>query len=160
RRLLGRHQRGGELNVSYTGPPPSVAPVLCLFDGHLDNAAELAAELGSAEHGEAPEPLLAAAYRRWGSELPARVRGDFFLVLGDAEADAGLIARDQLGVRPVYLRREGAELRFSNRLADLLGSLRRRPEPDPASVAHWIAASNRPGQQTLYRGVERLGPGT
>jgi asparagine synthase (glutamine-hydrolysing) len=133
--------------------------VICLLDGHLDNAAELASELGLTGATPPAEELLARCYRRWGSGLPARMRGDFFLLVWDKPRRTGLIARDQLGVRPAYLHRSGRLLHCATDLALLLGRLPRRPEPDPASVAHWIATSSRPGAQTLYRGVERLAPG-
>jgi asparagine synthase (glutamine-hydrolysing) len=132
--------------------------VLCLLDGWLDNAAEIAAELG-ADRDALPEPLLASAYRRWGRGLPQRMRGDFVVVLWDREREEGLIARDQLGVRPLYLHDGGGVLRFAGEISWLLETLSRRPSPDPAAVAHWIAISRRPGNGTLYEGVRRLGPG-
>jgi asparagine synthase (glutamine-hydrolysing) len=148
------------LRVSYSGPRSSGGGVLCLLDGHLDNAVEIAAELGggAAEMG-APESLLAEGYRRWGRGLPGRMRGDFLLLAWDPEAREGLIARDQLGARPAYLQCASGVLRFANELPALLAMLPRRPEPDPASLAHWITASSRPGTQTLFSGVDRLGPG-
>ncbi len=159
----GREIENGPLCLSYTGPPAAPGPLLCLFDGHLDNPEEIAAELGGetvaalADH--MAESLLAEGYRRWGPDLPARMRGDFFLVVWDGERRTGMIARDQLGVRPAYIQRTGDVLRFSTELQSLLDLLPRRPQPDGASVAHWITASSRPGTQTLYKGVHRLGPG-
>ncbi len=128
-----------------------------MLDGHLDNAAEIAAELG-ADGETAAEALLATGYQRWGAGLPARMRGDFVLLLWDRERREGLIARDQLGARPAYISRSAGVVRFANELGALLALLPRRPAPDQASVAHWIVASSRPGPKTLYSGVERLGP--
>jgi asparagine synthase (glutamine-hydrolysing) len=149
----------GEAELAYSGPAPPAGEVVCLLDGFLDNAAELAAELGLAGPAPLAEELLALAYRRWGTALPGRMRGDFVLVVWDKAAREGLIARDQLGVRPAYLWRSGRHLRCSTDLALLLAGLPRRPAPDRASVAHWIAAGSRPDGHTLYAGVERLRPG-
>jgi asparagine synthase (glutamine-hydrolysing) len=152
----------GSLQLAYTGPPARAGDLTCLFDGHLDNAGELGAELGvGSEVGDSEEALLACAYRRWGARLPARLRGDFVLLVWDAEQGRGLLARDQLGARPLFLH-EGADgaLRFAGEVRPLLALLPSRPAPDAASVAHWIAASTRPGPQTLYEGVRRLGPAT
>src|SRR5205085_9858967 len=41
-----------------------------------------------------------------------------------------------------------------------LALLPRTPDPAPAGVAHWVAASHRPGTATLYEGVRRLAPGS
>lgn len=157
-----RELASGPLQLAYSGPMVAPGEVVCLLDGHLDNAAELAAELGdaaAARAGGVAESLLAEGYRRWGPELPARMRGDFVLLVWDGARRAGMIARDQLGARPAYVQRSGSVLRFSTELDALLELLPRRPDPDRASVAHWITASSRPGTHTLYQGVHRLGPG-
>lgn len=161
-RLVATYDPGASelLRVSTDAPPARVGELFCLLDGHLDNAVELAAELGGgAGEAMAAETLLAAGYQRWGAGLPARMRGDFVLLVWDRESREGLIARDQLGARPAYVSRASGVLQFANELQALLALLPRRPAPDEASVAHWIAASSRPGRQTLYSGVERLGPG-
>jgi asparagine synthase (glutamine-hydrolysing) len=152
----------GPLALACTGPPPGSTDPLCLLDGHLDNAAEIGRELG--EDGEdlsfdSHERLLAAGYRRWGAGLPERLRGDFALLIWDGERGEGLLARDQLGVRPLFVHDAGGVLCFAGEVRHLLALLPRRPGPDRASLAHWISTSNRPGTQTLYAGIRRLGPG-
>ncbi|MGH2852758.1 MAG: asparagine synthetase B family protein [Solirubrobacteraceae bacterium] len=169
------------LQLAYSGPEPLPTEPLCLLDGHLDNAAEILRELDGARTRPArvspgvgalpesartdmapksPEELLAAAYRRWGHELLPRLRGDFVLLIWDRERGEGLLARDQLGVRPCFLHDAGGRLYFASEIRHLLALLPRRPAPDPAGVAHWVAVSSRPGPQTLYAGIRRLAPGT
>jgi asparagine synthase (glutamine-hydrolysing) len=148
----------GPLQVAYSGDPNRERAPLCLLDGFLDNAAELAAELDC--HGATDERLLAAGWRHWGRELPARMRGDFALLVWDEERGEGLLARDQLGVRSLFLQEASGALHFASEIRHLLALLPRRPAPDPVSVAHWITMSNRPGSATLYEGVRRLDPGT
>ena len=162
RLLLGTHDASARcgLDVSYSGPRSGERDLLCLLDGHLDNAAEIAVELGiQAVKAGAAETLLTAGYRRWGPGLPGRMRGDFVLLVWDREKCEGLIARDQLGARPAYLHWQSGVLHFTNELQLLLATLPQRPEPDRASVAHWITASSRPGRRTLYKGIDRLGAG-
>jgi asparagine synthase (glutamine-hydrolysing) len=149
---------GRGLTLAYTGPA-AATELLCLLDGCLDNAAEIGEELGVGTDGTEVEQLLAAAYRLWGGGLPARMRGDFVLLAWDRERGEGLLARDQLGVRPMFLHRAGSTLRFAGEVRHLLAMLPSTPSPDRAGVAHWIAVSNRPGTGTLYEGVRRLGPG-
>jgi asparagine synthase (glutamine-hydrolysing) len=122
------------------------AGIVLHLDGHLDNAEELGGDL-------------AVAYRRWGTGLPERMRGDFVLLVWDPERRQGFLARDQLGVRPVFLAEAHGRLYFALELRDLLALLPSTPAPDPDGVAHWIALSTRPGTGTPYEGVERLGPG-
>jgi asparagine synthase (glutamine-hydrolysing) len=106
------------------------------------------------------ESLLCDAYLRWGLELPSRLRGDFVLLIWDSHRERGLIARDQLGVRCLYMHERDGTLSFATEVHELLGLLPSRPPPDRAGLAHWIAASARPGEDTLYEGVRRLAGGS
>lgn len=148
----------GPLRLAFTGSPSASRVPMCWFDGHLDNGAELCAEL-DIPRGAEPEELLAAGWRRWRHELPSRIRGDFVLVIWDSECEEGLIARDQLGVRSMFVHDEGGHVCFATEVRFLLPLLQRRPPPDPVGVAHWIGMSGRPGPGTLYLGVRRLEPG-
>jgi asparagine synthase (glutamine-hydrolysing) len=152
------------LHVAYTGARAQAHDdLLCLLEGYVDNAGELACELGlppAEADGGSPEALLAGAYRHWGNELPARLRGDFALLIWDGERGEGLIARDQLGVRSIFLHRSGELICFASEIRSLLQLLPRRPSPDRESVAHWIGVSLRPGSHTLYEGIRRLDPGS
>jgi asparagine synthase (glutamine-hydrolysing) len=148
----------GPLRVAYSGPNSDARRPLCLLDGYLDNVMELAAAL-ELPAGLAPEELLAAGWWRWGQGLPARMRGDFALLVWDDERGEGLLARDQLGVRSMFLHDASGALCFASEVRHLLALLPQRPAPDPISVAHWLTMSNRPGSATLYAGVRRLNPG-
>jgi asparagine synthase (glutamine-hydrolysing) len=148
----------GPLQAAYSGSARNSAGPLCLLDGLLDNQRELRLALDAPADASA-EDILAAGYRHWGSGLPARMRGDFALLVWDHERGEGLLARDQLGVRGIFLHDASGGLYFASEVRHLLALLPRRPAPDPVSVAHWIAMSNRPGTGTLYAGIRRLHPG-
>jgi asparagine synthase (glutamine-hydrolysing) len=162
RRALEPHPstviEAGPLRAAYSGPSSTAREPLCLLDGYLDNAAELAATLGL--QADLPhEALLAAGWRRWGLELLPRMRGDFALLVWDEARGEGMVARDQLGVRSLFLHEASGTVCFASEIRHLLALLPQRPAPDPVSVAHWITMSNRPGAATIYAGVRRLNPG-
>src|SRR3954451_7454482 len=79
-----RTLESGPLRLAYSGPPLPAGEPICLLDGVLDNAGELRDELGI-DAGATDEDLLVAGHRRWGRGLPARLRGDFVLLIWDAE---------------------------------------------------------------------------
>jgi asparagine synthase (glutamine-hydrolysing) len=148
----------GPLQVAYTGAAQTSRGMRCLLDGYLYNAQELAKDLGI-QSDSPPEDLLVAGWRRWGRDLLPRLRGDFALLLWDPEREEGLLARDQLGVRSMFLHDAPEGLYFASEVRYMLALLPRRPTPDTASVAHWLTMSNRPGSATLYQGIRRLNPG-
>jgi asparagine synthase (glutamine-hydrolysing) len=148
----------GPLRVAYSGPASDSPCPLCLLDGYLDNASELSAAL-QAPANSSPEELLAVGWRRWGRELLPRMRGDFVLLIWDSERGEGLLARDQMGVRSIFLHESSGGLSFATEIRPLLTLLPQRPAPDPVSLAHWLAMSDRPGPATLFAGIRRLNPG-
>lgn len=148
----------GALQIAYTGAPSTARVPVCLLDGFLDNASELSVDLEMPDETP-PEELLGAGWRRWGPGLLARMRGDFALVIWDGERREGLIARDQLGLRSIFVHDAGDGLHFAGEIRFLLALLARRPVPDPVSVAHWITMGHRPGSATLYEGIRRVNPG-
>ena len=148
----------GALQVAYSGPVSELRAPLCLLDGYLDNMTELSTRLEESERSS-PEQLLAAGWRRWGRDLPDQIRGDFVFLIWDQEHEEGLLARDQLGVRSLFLHEASGKLCFASEIRHLIALLPQRPAPDAASVAHWLTMSNRPGASTLYEGIRRLNPG-
>jgi asparagine synthase (glutamine-hydrolysing) len=126
------------------------------IEGRIENAAELARELGLGGGREQPDRVLAAAYARWRHGALERLRGRFALALWDPGSASGLIAVDRLGTRALFFGEEGGRLVFASELHALIGLLSRRPPPDHAAVAHWIAHGLLERGQTLYDGIRRL----
>ncbi len=75
--------------------------IVCL-DGRLDNRVDLGAGLGR-RHVDAPDiALIAACYRKWGTECFSRIHGDFSIVIWDARDGALILARAPFGIRRLF----------------------------------------------------------
>jgi asparagine synthase (glutamine-hydrolysing) len=141
------------------GPAPLArGEVVCALHGRLYETEPLARELGLGADA-APEAILTTGWRRLGDGLLGRLRGDFALVLYDRERGEGLVARDQMGGRPLWWAAGGGGVVFSTDPPLLLRLLARTPGPDAVAVAHWLARSAPPGDRTLYDRVARLEAG-
>jgi len=78
---------------------------MLVFDGRLDNRDELVSLLKttSAMAADLPDPaLVMAAYREFGDSFPGHLNGDFALGLYDPDRTKLILARDAIGVRPIY----------------------------------------------------------
>jgi asparagine synthase (glutamine-hydrolysing) len=148
----------GPLHVAYTGSPTRGSDPICLLDGYVDNASDLASALRLPTQSTS-EDVLRAGWRSYGLGLLGLLRGEFVLLVWDSQRREGVLARDQLGVRSMFLHDGTGALYFASEIRYLLGMLPQRPGPDAASVAHWLAMTNRSGSATLYEGVRRLNPG-
>lgn len=91
-------------------------------DARLDARRELIARLEAAEGGRISDPvpdveLLGRAYRAWGDRCVDHLLGDFAFAVWDQQARRLFVARDHLGIKPLYYAYVGATIVVSNTLA-------------------------------------------
>jgi asparagine synthase (glutamine-hydrolysing) len=130
-------------------------PVLCLVDGRV-RTGRLADWLGL-DPAAPPARLVAEGYAVCGEAVVGRLDGEFALLLWDAGARRGLLARDRLGARPVFLAEHRGALLFASEVRNLLALLPSRPPPDRAAMARWLARAGVPEDgATLYAGMRAL----
>ena len=145
-----RIAQSGPLTVGLAGSATSqpVPPgVLCALEGRP--------RLAGRWIGEA---ALAGAWAESGDGVLPTLRGTFLAALWDEQRHQGLIARDQLGQRPL-LWHSGERLTFAGEFKPLLALLNPTPAPDPEIVACWLGSRMPASGRTLYAGVRRLEPG-
>ena len=105
--------------------------VAVAFWGRLDNRPDLIAQL-DAEHKASDDELLALAWLKWGEHCPEKLIGDFALAVVSPRAGTIFLARDVMGVKPLYYRADGHGVFFANSAAAFkpikLGALTRSRE--------------------------------
>lgn len=132
---------------------PSGDAVLA-FDGALDNHGRLRAELaaaGIAFWTRTDTEVVLQALRAWGDDALARLVGQFAIALWRPRIGALTLARDRLGIRPLYVTEHGGAVRFASEVEALLAAA-----PERARARACGAAIARPIE---LRGVEELPPG-
>ncbi|MEI6335872.1 MAG: asparagine synthase-related protein [Methylococcaceae bacterium] len=134
--------------------------VALAFWGRLDNRDQLAAalrEVGDAAASDAQ--LVLAAWRRWGEALPEHLLGDFVLAVMDAERRRVFLARDPLGVKPLYYQLNPDGLAFATSVAALRVLSPNPLMPDSTWMARYLLGMSMSDQQTGYRDLVKLPPG-
>ncbi|GGX15497.1 asparagine synthetase B [Streptomyces malachitofuscus] len=158
------HRRLAVIDLSGTGAQPMVSGGLALtYNGELYNAPELRAELTAAGvrfRGTSDTEVLLEAWRRWGTDCLPRLRGMFAFGIFDERTGELVLARDQLGIKPLFLLRRGEGLVFASELKALTAVTGGSLEVDPAALVasllyYWV-----PDSRCAYRGAEKLPPGT
>ena len=126
--------------------------LVALFDGELLNRQELAGELDAARWTAAE--LVAHLYRQHGPAFVERLEGPFALAVIDG--DRILLARDAVGVRPLYVRRTGDTLLFASEAKALL------EEPTTIDMEtlleRFVFSDHVLGRSTLFRDVQSVAP--
>jgi len=133
------------------------------YNGEIYNFREVRGELERLGHGFATQSdteVILASWRQWGPSCLSRLNGMFAFALYDAAEDALFLARDRLGVKPLYLATlpDGA-LVFGSELKALLAHPRLRREPDPRAVEDYLAYGYVPDDSCIVAGVSKLPAG-
>lgn len=131
-------------------------------DAVLDNRFELLARLrGVAPHltsASTDEQLLLAAYLHWGDDFVRRLLGDFALAVHDPARGVTLLARDPMGMRPLYHGRGTHVALFASEAAAMLRHPAVRPALDLEEVGDFLVGRCG-GRTTLFRDICPVPPG-
>jgi asparagine synthase (glutamine-hydrolysing) len=165
------HRRLSILDTDARADQPMVDPErghVLVFNGELYNYRELRKELqsgGAQFRTESDTEVLLRAYGRWGEGCLERLRGMFAFGLWDEERGELLLARDRLGIKPLYIAEvtlpQGVQtVLFASEVRALLatGLLRRKLDAMGLATYHWQGFVS--GPQTILRGVRLLPPGS
>jgi asparagine synthase (glutamine-hydrolysing) len=137
-----------------------------VFNGEIYNYAELRRELvaeGIAFRSKGDTEVLLRGYARYGSGVLSRLRGMFAFAIHDPARREVLLARDRLGIKPLYYafveRPEGKLLLFASELRALLATELFPRRLDPLAVATYLSNGFVVGPATAVRGISLLPPG-
>jgi asparagine synthase (glutamine-hydrolysing) len=137
---------------------PYVSGSGCVFvwDGRLDNREDLSRELGLASHSTDVE-IVAASFDRWGTDCFAKLLGDWAVTVWSDRDQLLILARDLIGIRPLYYHVEGKQIRWSSILDPLVALTGRRFDLNYEYVAGWFAMYPA-ADSTPYTGISAVPP--
>ncbi|MDP2243291.1 N-acetylglutaminylglutamine amidotransferase [Pseudomonas sp.] len=131
-----------------------------VFNGAIYNYPQLRSELQALGYrffsGGDTEVLL-KGYHAWGKDLLPKLNGMFAFAVWERDTQQLFIARDRLGVKPLYLSRTGQRLRFASSLPALLAGGDIGKTLDPIALNHYLNFhAVVPAPRTILAGVEKL----
>ncbi|AGI25332.1 N-acetylglutaminylglutamine amidotransferase [Pseudomonas sp. MT3] len=161
------HRRLKIMDLAEASGQPMIDPTLGLslvFNGAIYNYPELRGELEALGYhffsGGDTEVLL-KGYHAWGEQLLPRLNGMFAFAIWERDKRRLFIARDRLGIKPLYLSRTGKRLRFASSLPALLKGGDIDPALDPVALNHYLNFhAVVPAPRTLLAEVQKLPPAT
>ena len=134
-----------------------------VFNGEIYNFRELRRELeaGGAEfRTEGDTEVILAAWQRWGPECLSRLDGMFAFALYDLADRTLFLARDRLGVKPLFMAHlSDGSLAFASELKGLLAHPLLRREADPQAIEDYLAWGYVPDHRSMLKGVQKLPAG-
>jgi len=158
------HRRLSIIDLSKAADQPfSKGGLTLCYNGELYNYRELRLELskcGVRFETSSDTEVVLEAWRRWGPEVLSRFRGMFAFALLDESSGHLTLARDQMGIKPLYYLRRNRGVVFASELKALVAALGTELRVEPASLVasmlyYWV-----PDQRCSIHGVDKLPPGS
>ncbi|HEX8238408.1 MAG TPA: XrtA/PEP-CTERM system amidotransferase [Allosphingosinicella sp.] len=133
------------------------------YNGEIYNFREVRAELEGFGHRfrtESDTEVILAAWRQWGPDCLARFNGMFAFALYDQDQDCLFLARDRLGVKPLYWTTLSDDsLVFASELKGLLAHPLLRRSPSRSALDDYLALGYVPDDNCMVEGVRKLAAG-
>ncbi|HEX6802710.1 MAG TPA: asparagine synthase (glutamine-hydrolyzing) [Terriglobales bacterium] len=133
-----------------------------VFNGEIYNHAALREQLISAGHAyrtRSDTETIIHLYEQHGKDCVKQLRGMFAFAIWDRKRKSLFIARDRLGIKPLYYTKTANEFLFGSEIKVLLEHPDTRPELNRQAIPEYLAFGYLSGEETLYRGVRKLMPG-
>jgi asparagine synthase (glutamine-hydrolysing) len=167
RRVGLAHRRLAILDLSDAGSQPMLdADTGCCitYNGEIYNCREVREALEVKGHrfrSTSDTEVLLRAYIEHGQDMLPLLRGMFAFCIWDPRTQRALLARDPLGIKPLYVAADGMTVRFASQVKALLaGGDVKDLRPDPAARVGFYLWGSVPEPHTLYRGIRMLPAGT
>ena len=132
------------------------------YNGETYNFAELRAELQARGHSfrsHSDTEVVVHLYEQYGVECVQRMRGVFALAIWDERQRRLFLARDRLGVKPLYYAFAPDAFLFASEIKCLLAHPRLARAVDDEAFYHFLTFLTAPAPQTLFKGILKLPPG-
>src|SRR5690606_17982752 len=160
------HRRLKIMDLAEASGQPMVDPQLGLsliFNGAIYNYPALRGELeilGYQFFSDGDTEVVLKAYHAWGENMLERMNGMFALAIWERDSQRLFLARDRLGIKPLYLSQTDKRLRFASSLPALPRGGELATSINPQALNHYLSFhSVVPAPLTLLNGVTKLPPG-
>src|SRR5262245_41758857 len=155
------HRRLAIIDLSGGGQPlgNEDGSVQVVFNGEIYNFQELRDGLEAKGHRfrtRSDTEVLVHLYEEEGDWLVERLRGMFTFALWDRPRRRLLLARDRLGIKPLYVYRDAEKLLFGSELKAILAHPDVPRQVDPEALEDYLAFGMITGGRSIFRGVEKL----
>jgi asparagine synthase (glutamine-hydrolysing) len=146
--------------IGETQPLAGRGGVMIAMDGRIDNRDELLAALGL-PNAASDATCVLTAYQAWEERFAERLNGDFALAVFDEPRRRLILARDSIGIRPLYYFHSDRLFVFASEIKALLAHPHIEARPDDEGLADFMLVSSRPVDRqeiTCFAGISALVP--
>ncbi len=161
------HRRLAIQDLSDAGRQPMADPgglAIVVYNGELYNAEQLRQELrkdsGVVFRSTSDTEVLPHAYLAWGEEMVDRLEGMFAFAIWDTARQRLLLARDGIGIKPLWMTRAPGRVAFASEPKALFEAGAARDRLDPTALHTFLAAGHPGADRSLFADIVPLPAGT
>lgn len=153
------------LDLSPAGHQPMSDPqqtVWVVFNGEIYNFKELRKELEAKGHqfrSNCDTEVIVHGYKEWGDEVLNRFNGMFGLAIWDVQKRRLVLARDPMGIKPLYFSLLSGTLTFGSEIRPVRAALEGTAQVDLEAVALFLRYRYTPAPRTMFAGIQKLAAG-
>ena len=159
------HRRLSIIDLSEQGRQPMTnedGSLQLVFNGEIYNFVELRETLIKQGHrfsSQADSEVILHGYEEWGDDCLQRLRGMFALALWDRNQQRLLVARDRLGIKPLYYYHRSGRFAFASEIKGLLAIPEIPREVNHQALYDYLGYEFVPSPATMFAGIYKLPPG-
>ncbi len=161
------HRRLSIIDLSNTAAQPMSnedGRIWVTFNGEIYNHIELRQELKAAGHAfrtdHSDTEVLVHGYEQWGlSGLLSRIAGDCAFAIWDENTQHLSLARDRIGVKPLYFHAGSHQFLFGSEIKAILAHPDVPRDVEPVAMYHYLSFLTTPAPLTMFRGIYKLPAG-
>jgi asparagine synthase (glutamine-hydrolysing) len=161
------HARLSIRDLSPDGRQPFADPsgrVVVSYNGEIYNDTEIRAELardfGFTFRTSCDTEIIPLGYLAWGDRLFDRLEGMFAVALWDRDEQRLLLARDGVGIKPLYYSEAAGVVRFASEIKGILADPAQAERLSPQGLHAFFAMGYVGPQDTTFEGIRQVAPGT
>jgi asparagine synthase (glutamine-hydrolysing) len=153
------------LDLSPAGHQPmsdQAETVWVVFNGEIYNYQELRRELESHGHifrSNCDTEVIVHGYKQWGDAVLNRFNGMFGLAIWDVAKRRLMLARDQMGIKPLYFSLQNGVLCFGSEIRPVHAASVTPPSVDVEAIALFLRYRYTPAPRTMFSGIQKLAAG-
>jgi asparagine synthase (glutamine-hydrolysing) len=132
------------------------------YNGEIYNHEDLRAELTQAGHifkTHCDTEVIVHAFEEWGEDCVLRFNGMFAFAVWDERRETLFLARDRLGIKPLYYTQADGDVLFASEIKSLIEHPAVRVELEPSSIPEYLFATSLLGDKTMFKGIKTLPAG-
>lgn len=136
--------------------------VWLVFNGEIYNHTSLREGLEQRGHvyaSQTDSETILHLYEERGLDFVNDIEGDYAIALWDANRDQLVLARDRIGVKPLYFYHKDGRFIFASEIKAILEHPGVTPEVDEPSLYHYLSFATTPAPQTLFRDIMKIPAG-